>query len=232
MQNLEPILVAYIEQDTELARLTGGYLEAHGLRVTVAHTAHDGIARIMRERPDVILLDLMLPDISGFDVCRTLRDLVSTPIIIVTACSEEADRVMGLEGGADDYVTKPFSSRELLARLRAKARRARRNAGHDTLSAGALTIERGSRVARWKGQALSLTSYEFDLLRVLVERAGRVLSREQLMDLVRGSADEAFDRSIDIHVCHLRAKLGDDPRRPRLLKTVRGVGYSFAAQLC
>jgi DNA-binding response OmpR family regulator len=224
------ISVVYIEDDEKLARLTAKYLASHEVRVTLAHEPREGIAAVLRERPDVILLDLMLPGISGYDVCRELRTRVDTPIVMVTARGEEADRVMGLEGGADDYVAKPFSSRELLARIRAQARRARGRAGPPAhVKAGPLAIDPASRHVSLRGQELALTTYEFDLLRVLAERAGRVLTREQLVDAVRGSADEAFDRSIDVHISHLRKKLGDDPRNPRILKTVRGVGYVFAS---
>ena len=222
--------VVYIEDDDKLARLTAKYLESHGLRVTLAAEPREGIASVLRQKPDVVLLDLMLPQMDGLEVCRQLRARVDTPILMVTARGEEADRVMGLEGGADDYIAKPFSSRELLARIRAHARRARGNAGppQGLVRAGALEIDPASRRASLRGADLGLTTYEFDLLRVLAERAGRVLTREQLVDLVRGSADEAFDRSIDVHVSHLRKKLGDDPRSPRFLKTVRGVGYLLA----
>jgi DNA-binding response OmpR family regulator len=172
----------------------------------------------------------MLPEIDGLEVCRQLRGRVDTPILMVTARGEEADRVMGLEGGADDYIAKPFSSRELLARIRAHARRARGRSGPAgaRVTVGPLVIDVVARAATLDGADLALTTYEFDLLRVLAERAGRVLTREQLVDLVRGSPDEAFDRSIDVHVSHLRTKLGDDPKRPRFIKTVRGVGYLFA----
>lgn len=222
--------VVYIEDDQKLARLTAKYLESHGVRVTLAAEAREGIAAVLRERPDVVLLDLMLPGMDGFAVCRELRARIDTPIIMVTARDEEADRVMGLEGGADDYIAKAFSSRELLARIRAQSRRARGRAGpaDELVVAGPLTINPASRQATLGGAELVLTTYEFDLLRALAERPGRVLTREQLVDLVRGSADEAFDRSIDVHVSHLRKKLGDDPRNPRILKTVRGVGYLFA----
>ena len=222
--------VIYIEDDVRLGRLTAKYLESHGLTVTVITNPREGIARVLSERPDVVLLDLMLPGMDGFAVCRELRARVDTPIIMVTARDEEADRVMGLEGGADDYIAKPFSSRELLARIRAQARRAAGRTGPAAalISAGGVTIDALARRATLDGRELSLTTYEFDLLRVLVERAGRVLTREQLVDLVRGSAEEAFDRSIDVHVSHLRKKLGDDPRSPRILKTVRGVGYVLA----
>jgi DNA-binding response OmpR family regulator len=227
--DLVPITVVYIEDDEKLARLTARYLESHDVRVTVAADPREGIAAVLRERPDVVLLDLMLPTMSGHAVCRKLRESVDTPIVMVTAMGEEADRVMGLEGGADDYVAKPFSSRELLARIRAQARRARGHAGPGgELRAGPLVMNPASRNALLRGNELLLTSYEFDLLRVLAERAGRVLTREQLVDAVRGNADEAFDRSIDVHISHLRRKLGDDSRSPRILKTVRGVGYVFA----
>lgn len=225
--------IVYFEDDEKLARLTARYLESHNIRVTVATEPREGIATVLRERPDVILLDLMLPGIDGFEVCHKLRARVHTPIIMVTARNEEADRVMGLEGGADDYLPKPFSARELLARIRAHARRARGLAGPSTersIVAGPLAIDPATRRAQFGQINLALTTYEFDLLQILAERAGRVLTREQLVDLVRGSADEAFDRSIDVHVSHLRKKLGDDPRNPQIIKTVRGVGYVFSIE--
>ncbi len=222
--------VLYIEDDERLARLTARYLETHGVRVTVAPDGPAGIREALQLRPDVILLDLMLPGVDGLEVCRRLRERIDTPIVMVTAHGEESDRVVGLEGGADDYVAKPFSSRELLARIRAQARRARGQAGpaEQAVTVGSLRIEPQAMRATLAGRELTLTSYEFNLLRVLAERAGRVLGREQLIDLVRGSAEESFDRSIDVHISHLRQKLGDDSRNPRLLKTVRGVGYMLA----
>jgi DNA-binding response OmpR family regulator len=231
MSGEDPISVVFVEDDQRLARLTARYLESHGVTVTIAGDGTEGIARVMRERPDVVLLDLMLPGMGGLEVCRELRTRTDAPIVIVTARGEEADRVMGLEGGADDYIAKPFSSRELLARIRAHARRARGHAGpRKDLRVGRLEVDVDAMRATLDGEVLSLTTYEFMLLRSLAERAGRVLTREQLVDLVRGSADEAFDRSIDVHVSHLRAKLGDDPRSPRLIKTVRGVGYMLALE--
>lgn len=225
----ETVVVVYIEDDAKLARLTARYLESHEMRVVVAANGREGIVSVMRERPDVILLDLMLPGVDGFEVCRQLRERLDTPIIMVTARDEEADRVMGLEGGADDYIAKPFSSRELLARVRAQARRARGRVGpQGVLTAGALSVDPATRSVKMDGDVLTLTTYEFDLLRAFVERAGRVLPREQLAALM-GSAS-ALDRSIDVHVSHLRQKLGDDPRSPRLLKTVRGVGYMLVAE--
>jgi DNA-binding response OmpR family regulator len=197
----------------------------------VAADGAAGLTEARRARFDVVLLDLMLPGRSGLEVCRELRSRSDVPILILTARGEEADRVLGLELGADDYLTKPFSPRELLARIQAQVRRARGQAGPTTqpLVLGDLELDPGSLRATLAGRELSLTGYEFQLLRVLAERAGQVLSRERLLELVRGSAEESFDRSVDVHVSRLRAKLGDDPKRPRWLKTVRGAGYQLAA---
>ena len=225
------IVVLYVEDDQRLAQLTAKYLESHGVRVTIVSNGLDAVGEAMRIRPDVVLLDLMLPGIDGLEVCRRLRARLDTPILMVTAHGEEPDRVVGLEGGADDYIVKPFSSRELLARIRAQSRRARGRVGPSAqaIVVGGLRTEPQSMQATLLGRPITLTSYEFALLKSLAERAGHVLSREQLIDLVRGSAEEAFDRSIDVHISHLRQKLGDDPRSPRLLKTVRGIGYMLAA---
>jgi DNA-binding response OmpR family regulator len=222
-----PLSVLYVEDDERLARLTARYLETHGVRVTIAPDGESGVREALRLRPDVILLDLMLPGADGLEVCRRLRTRLDTPIVMITAHGEESDRVVGLENGADDYVAKPFSSRELLARIRAQTRRARGQAGpgEQVFSVGSLRIEVQAMRATLGDRELALTTYEFSLLRALAERVGRVFSREQLIDLVRGSAEESFDRSVDVHVSHLRQKLGDDPRSPRFLKTVRGVGY-------
>ena len=224
------ITVVFVEDDERLARLTAQYLLTHNVEVTVIARGDIALAEILRLRPDVVLLDLMLPGLDGVDLCRKLRERIDTPIIMVTARTEEADRVMGLEGGADDYVTKPFVSRELLARIRAQARRARGQTGpaQNRVVVQDLVVDPTNMTATLAGKALALTTFEFSILRVLSERAGRVLAREQLLELVHGSADESFDRSIDVHVSRLRSKLGDDPRNPRLLKTVRGVGYMLA----
>ncbi len=228
----ESLSVVYIEDDLKLARLTARYLESHGVRVLLAGDAVEGAAAVMRTRPDVILLDLMLPGMDGIALCAELRQRLDTPIIMITARGEENDRVAGLESGADDYVTKPFSARELLARIRAQARRAQGKLGPTStlLVVGALQLDPVARTAQLAGQRLELTSYEFGLLFALAERAGKILTRESLVDLVRGSAEEAFERSVDVHVSHLRRKLGDDPRSPRLLKTVRGVGYVLTVE--
>jgi two-component system OmpR family response regulator len=227
----EPDIAAlFIEDDVRLARLTAEYLGGHGVRVTHVADGLRGLEEAQRGPFDVVLLDVMLPGKSGLDVCRELRERSDVPVILLTARGEEADRVMGLEIGADDYLPKPFSSRELLARIGAVVRRARGKVGpgKKTVKVGELLVDTSAHRATLRGRELPLTSYEFSILRVLAERAGRVLSREQLMELAKGSADESFDRSIDVHVSRLRQKLGDDSRR--LLKTVRGVGYLLAEE--
>jgi two-component system, OmpR family, response regulator len=227
----ERITVVYVEDDDRLGRLTAQYLATHAVDVRLVTRGDQAVGEVLRVRPDVVLLDLMLPGVDGVEVCRALRARIDVPIIMVTARTEETDRVIGLEGGADDYVPKPFSSRELLARIRAQARRARGKSGppKQTLQVGDIVVDPARMTATLSGKHLTLTTLEFWLLRALAERPGRVLSREQLLELVHGSSEDAFDRSIDVHVSRLRQKLGDDPRSPRLLKTVRGVGYVLSA---
>ncbi|XXF79633.1 response regulator transcription factor [Myxococcaceae bacterium GXIMD 01537] len=224
------VQVLLVEDDERLARLTARYLQEHGVLVTVARTGPEGLSEATRHAYDVVLLDLMLPGRDGLEVCRELRQRSDVPIIMVTARGEEVDRVIGLETGADDYLPKPYSSRELLARIRAQVRRARGKAGpaSQPIHVGRLVLDPRSLAAQLDGKTLALTTYEFSLLRALAERAGRVLSREQLLDLVKGSADEVFDRSVDVHIFRLRQKIEEDPRNPKLLKTVRGAGYMLA----
>ena len=226
----EGIRVLMIEDDEKLSRLTARYLENHGLMVERTFDGHAGVRAAARETFDVVLLDLMLPGLGGMEVCRELRARSHVPIVMLTARGEEADRVLGLESGADDYIAKPFSSRELLARIRAQVRRARGGSGPaaEILSVGPLRIDTLSRSVTLRGRTVNVTTYEFALLRALAERAGRVLTREQILDLARGTAEEAFDRSIDVHVSRLRQKLESDPRHPLLLKTIRGRGYMLA----
>jgi DNA-binding response OmpR family regulator len=221
------ISVVYVEDDARLARLTTQYLTSHGIEVHGVARGDLAVAEVVRLLPDVVLLDLMLPGTDGLEVCRQLRARLDVPIIMVTARTEEADRVIGLEGGADDYVAKPFQSRELLARIRAQARRHRGEVGPraERLEVGALVIDSGAMTVTVDGRPIALTSIEFALVHALAQRAGRVLAREQLLQLLHGSAEEAFDRSIDVLVSRVRAKLEDDPRNPRLLKTIRGAGY-------
>jgi two-component system, OmpR family, response regulator len=227
----ERFRILLVEDDERLAALTARYLENHGHAVTIVADGREGLAEALRGRHDVIVLDLMLPRLSGLEICRELRTRTAVPIIMVTALGEEADRVLGLETGADDYLAKPFSSRELLARLRALVRRSRGAVGPpaDAIRVGPLELWPRDYSATLDGNPLKLTTSEFVLLRVLAERAGRVLTREQLLDLTKGSADEAFDRSIDAHISRLRHKLEPDPRNPRLLKTIRGAGYLLGA---
>jgi two-component system, OmpR family, response regulator len=221
------IRVVYVEDDERLARLTTQYLNSHRVEVHVIGRGDQVVPAVLRVRPDVVLLDLMLPGSDGLDVCRQLRARTDVPIIMVTARTEEADRVLGLEGGADDYVPKPFQSRELLARIRAQARRARGEAGPrpERIVVGNLVIDSTTMQVTVDARPIPLTTSEFALLHALAQRTGRVLGREQLLQLLHGSSDEAFDRSIDVVVSRLRHKIEQDPRNPRMLKTVRGAGY-------
>jgi DNA-binding response OmpR family regulator len=224
------IKVLLVEDDERLAQLTARYLESHGVLVTISATGHDGQAEALRRQYDCIVLDVMLPGRDGIEVTRELRARTDVPIVMVTARTEEADRVLGLEVGADDYVPKPFSPRELLARIRATVRRVRGQAGptQQTVQVGGLVLDPQKMTVTLDGNPIDVTAYEFSILRALAQRPGRVLSREQLLDLAKGSAELSFDRSIDVHVSRLRAKLGDDSRNPKILKTVRGAGYLLA----
>ncbi|MEO8842315.1 MAG: response regulator transcription factor [Kofleriaceae bacterium] len=226
------IKILFVEDDERLANLTRRYLEGTGFQVTWESSGASA-NELARHGYDVVLLDLMLPGQDGIEICRNLRTQLDVPIIMVTARREEADRVLGLDSGADDYVTKPFSSRELVARIRAVVRRARGRLGPaaQLVQAGDISLDPQTMRVTVEGRDVRLTGYEFALLRVLAERVGRVLSREQLLDLSRyGGAEEAFERSIDIQISKLRAKLGDDARNPRFLKTVRGSGYLLAGR--
>ena len=228
--SLASIKVLLVEDDERLAQLTARYLESHGVLVTIAATGVEGQAEALRRQYDCLVLDVMLPGRDGIEVTRALRARTDVPIVMVTARTEEADRVLGLEVGADDYVTKPFSPRELLARIRATVRRVRGQAGptQQTVQVGGLVLDPQKMTVTLDGNPVEVTAYEFSILRALAQRPGRVLSREQLLDLAKGSAELSFDRSIDVHVSRLRAKLGDDSRNPKILKTVRGAGYLLA----
>lgn len=219
-----------IDDDARLAAMVSDYLTAAGFAVERRFTGRDGLAALKSATFDVVVLDVMLPDIDGFEVCRLIRTRAQTPILMLTARGEEMDRVVGLEIGADDYLSKPFSPRELQARIRAILRRGRLPARNEDaeLRFGRLQIDRESRMVRIEGEEKTLTSYQFDLLVALAENAGRVLNRERLMDLVKGEELEAFDRSIDVHISRIRSAIEDDPRRPRRILTVRGAGYVFA----
>ena len=228
--------VLMIEDDARLAGMVAAYLAPCGFAVRHAASAQAGMAMLERNEDGfvLVLLDLMLPDADGLDVCRRIRALAAPlraiPVVMLTAKGDPFDRVLGLEIGADDYLPKPFEPRELLARLRAVLRRpplADESASR-VLRFGRLEIDLGARAVRLDGQTRALTSYQFDLLVALAERAGRVLSREQLLDAVKGDAFEPFDRSIDVHIGRLRLAVEDDVKQPRRILTVRGAGYVFA----
>jgi DNA-binding response OmpR family regulator len=218
-----------IEDDSRLAEMVGEYLGKAGFQVIHAENGTRGLALHGREAVDAVILDLMLPDSDGLEICRQIRARSDSPILMLTARGDPMDRIVGLEMGADDYLPKPFEPRELLARLRAILRRRRAGpAPADVLRYGRLEIDRGSREVRLDGAPRPLTGYQFALLLALAERAGRVMSREALMDLVKGEQIEAFDRSIDVHISRIRAAIEDDPKKPRRVITVRGTGYVFA----
>jgi two-component system phosphate regulon response regulator OmpR len=213
--------ILLIEDDSRLAGMVAEYLGKAGYHVIHAQNGKRGLALHEREPVDAVILDLMLPDTDGLEVCRLLRARSDGPILMLTARGDPMDRVVGLEMGADDYLPKPFEPRELLARLRAILRRGRGGHKPDML-------RYGRREVRLDGAPAPLTSYQFALVLALAEHAGRVMSRDALMDLVKGEAIEAFDRSIDVHVSRIRAAIEDDPKKPRRIITVRGAGYVFA----
>ncbi len=220
-----------IDDDHRLAAMVGDYLRAAGYDVDVAGTLAEGRGRLARELPDALVLDLMLPDGDGLDLTRELRADARTrrlPLLMLTARGEPTDRIVGLEIGADDYLPKPFEPRELLARVKALLRRASPEAPGEVLRFGRLEIDIDQRRARLDGRDCDLTAHQFDLLVVLARSAGRVLTRDQIMDALKGHPVDAFDRSIDVHVSRIRAAIEDDPKNPRRVLTVRGAGYLFA----
>ncbi len=219
--------ILLIEDDKRLAGMVQSYLGEAGFRTTIAETGADGIALHGRETFDALILDLMLPDMDGLDVCRTIRERAPTPILMLTARGDAMDRVVGLELGADDYLPKPFEPRELLARLKAILRRAG-NTPSQMLRFGRLEIDLDARKVLLAGEERALTSHQFALLAILAQHAGRVLSRDAIMDLLKNERLEAFDRSIDVHISRIRAAIEDDPKKPQRVITVRGAGYVFA----
>lgn len=229
-----------IEDDHRLADMVVTYLGNNGLSVAHCPDAASGLRQLQSAPlPDLVILDLMLPDLDGLEVCRRLRALpgaaAQVPVLMLTAKGDPMDRVVGLEIGADDYLPKPFEPRELLARIRAILRRQGRgtvvmDAGQQVLHFGSLEIDRDARTVTVDGEPAEMTSYQFDLLVALAERAGRVLTRDQIMEVVRGRELEAFDRSIDVHMGRIRAAIEADPKNPKRILTVRGVGYVFAKQ--
>ncbi len=224
--------ILMIEDDKGLGDMVAEYLSSSGFQVEVKPSGSEGLSSLEREPFAALILDVMLPDIDGFEVCRRVRADSDIPILMLTARGEDTDRIVGLELGADDYLPKPFNPRELLARLKAILRRRVSSPGGPrdaaVLRFGRLEIDRDARRVQLDGEPRSLTGYQFDLLVALAENAGRVLSREQLMNRVKGEQLEAFDRSIDVHVSRIRAAIEDDPGHPRRVLTVRGTGYVFA----
>ena len=222
--------VLLVEDDARLASMVSDYLGEAGFRTTRAATGAAATQLVASESFDAMILDLMLPDADGLDLCRSLRAKSDLPVLMLTARGDPLDRVVGLEIGADDYLPKPFEPRELLARLRAILRRRVAPDPSQVLRFGRLEIDRGAREVRLDGQRKTVTGHQFALLVALAERAGRVLSREALMDLTRGAELEDFDRSIDVHISRLRAAIEDDPKHPRRILTLRGAGYVFAKE--
>ena len=224
--------ILMIEDDESLASMVGEYLQTAGMQVDAVHDAAAGLAALSRSEPDAIILDVMLPDLDGFEVCRRIRADSNVPVLMLTARGDDTDRIVGLELGADDYLPKPFNPRELLARLRAILRRGAgaRTGARGVMRFGRLEIDPASRRVILGDAPCALTGYQFDVLCALASNAGRVMSRESLMDRLRGESLEAFDRSIDVHVSRIRAAIEDDPRHPRRIVTVRGTGYVFASE--
>ena len=220
-----------IDDDARLTAMVGDYLGAAGYAVVSAGSLAAGRRHLQAEAFDALVLDLMLPDGDGLELCSEVRASPRTrglPLLMLTARGEALDRIVGLELGADDYLPKPFEPRELLARVKALLRRAQPQPGDEVLRFGRLEIDLGERVARLDGKPCDLTGHQFDLLVVLAQSPGRVLSRDQIMDSLKGHPLESFDRSIDVHISRIRAVIEDDPKTPRRVLTVRGAGYVFA----
>lgn len=230
-----PAKILMIDDDTKLCRLVKEYLEPMGYEVEAAYTGPAGLEKVLAGNYQAVILDVMLPGMDGFEVLRQIRRTSVVPVLMLTALGDESDRIVGLEIGADDYLPKTFSTRELLARLRAVTRRSQIAASQpspeaDEVVVNNLRINVSARRATLGDQTLTLTPVEFDLLLCLARAADRVLSRDQLLDEISGRNYEVFDRSIDVHISSLRRKLGDDPKTPRFIKTVRSAGYMLIRQ--
>lgn len=219
--------ILVVEDELKIARLVREYLTGAGFDVVTAATGPAGITAFRSERPDLVVLDIGLPEVDGYDVTRTIRSQTSTPIIMLTARSDETDRIIGLELGADDYVVKPFSPRELVARVKAVLRRTRGERNAEVLRAQDLVVDLARRIVLRGGESIELTTSEFELLVVLASQPGRVFTRSQLLDALRGVSFESYERAIDAHVKNIRKKLEPQPRQPRYISTVYGVGYRF-----
>ena len=223
--------ILVVEDELDIIKLVRAYLEKAGYAVVTATDGQEALAVFRHERPNLVILDLNLPGMDGLDVCRALRRQSDVPVIMLTARLEETDRLIGLELGADDYIVKPFSPREVVARTRAVLRRAEGEpVKPDVLAAGEISLDMPRRQATQAGRTLDLTTMEFDLLAVLVSHPGQVFTRMQLLEQVQETAYVGYERTIDAHVKNMRSKLGDDPSNPRFIETVRGVGYRFVQE--
>jgi len=224
--------ILVVDDEPEIVKLVRAYLEHAGFAVVTANEGNQALAVFRRERPNLVILDLNLPGLDGLDVCRALRRDTDIPIIMLTARLEETDRLIGLELGADDYVVKPFSPREIVARVRAVLRRAEGlPVRPQVISSAGVTLDLTQRIATKNGQLLELTTMEFDLLALLAEHPGQVFSRLQLLERTQDTAYEGYERTIDVHIKNLRIKLGDNPQNPQYIETVRGVGYRFRREV-
>lgn len=220
--------VLVVDDDPGIVKLVRTYLEQVGFEVAVAYDGKKAMQIARNDRPDLVILDLMLPEMDGWDVCRALRKESNVPIIMLTARVEESDKLIGLELGADDYVTKPFSPRELVARVRSVLRRVEgMPARPERLSHGDITVDLSRHLVEVRGQPIDLTPTEFDLLATMMEDPGRAFTRSQLLESVQGYAYDGYERTIDVHIKNLRQKIEEDARNPRRVKTVYGIGYKF-----
>ena len=223
--------ILVVDDEARIVKLVRDYLERAGYDVLDARDGETALTLARLEHPDLIVLDLMLPGVDGLDICRRLRQESGVPIIMLTARVEEADRIVGLELGADDYVTKPFSPRELVARVRATLRRVTGDVGPSTtLRAGEVELDTASLAATVAGEPIDLTPTEFQILATLVRHPGRIFSREQLLEAVHGLTFDGYDRSIDSHIKNLRRKIEPNPRQPCYIQTIYGVGYRFTGR--
>jgi two-component system response regulator CpxR len=227
--------ILIIDDDTKLCRLVKDYLTPFGFAVEAAHNGPDGLEKVRNNDIQAVILDVMLPGMDGFTVLKEIRQFSNVPVLMLTALGDESDRIVGLEIGADDYLPKTFSTRELLARLRAVTRRVQicatdKNVEAEEINFHDIKINAATREVLQNGEPVNLTALEFDLLYCLARSAGRILDRDKILDEIAGRSYDVFDRSIDVHISLLRKKLGDDPKNPRYIKTVRSVGYMFVAE--
>ncbi|MGI8788933.1 MAG: response regulator transcription factor [Pyrinomonadaceae bacterium] len=235
MEKTNASQILMIDDDVKLCRLVKDYLAPFGFNVKTAHDGASGLAKVKDDDFGAVILDVMLPEMDGFEVLKRIRQTSDVPVLMLTALGDESDRIVGLEIGADDYLPKTFSTRELLARLRAVTRRSQMSAQNknesEEITVGDIDINCATRDVRQNGEQIILTALEFDLLACLARASGRVLDRDKLLDEIAGRSYDVFDRSIDVHISSLRRKLGDDPKNPRYIKTIRSVGYMLVGSI-